>query len=407
MTASSQVRLHELRMRRDGDDWYVGRMDTGDFIVLPATGVRVIEHIDGGLSIGQAQARLHEETGRDVDVLDFVTALRDLGMVAAVDGQAVPGTVPTRPTMPWLRPEHVRWALHPVLVWGVLGAVLVTAVAVLVLPGQLPSGHDLVWSDRAGYVLAGNAAMTWLIIFLHELGHLVTARAAGVPGRMSLGTRLQFLAAQTDVSGIWVAPRRTRITVYLSGIAVNLMVAAIGVWLKLVVPAGTVHTGLAALVVLALALIPPQLLVFMRTDLYFLIQDLARCRNLYADGWTYVRYRLRVAWRWISRSHRIVEDPSASLPGTERRAVRAYGVVLLAGTILCLAAFFAVTVPVLEALVFPAVGRLFTRPSPWDLLDAAIMILIVVGFQLLWVRTWWRRHGARVRAWLTRITERR
>jgi hypothetical protein len=398
LTGSSTVRLHALRLRRDGDDWYVGRPETGDFIVLPDIGVRVIGHVGNGLSIGQARDRLRAETGRDVDVLDFVAGLRELGMVAAVDGHPIPGAEPIRPTLAWLRPEHVRWALHPALSLAVLGALLSTLVGMLAT-GQLPSGRDLVWSDRASFVLAGNAGLAWMIIFLHELGHLVTARAAGVPGRMSLGTRLQFLVAQTDVSGIWVEPRRTRIIVYLAGITVNLVIAAIGVWLKLVIPPGTIHTGLAAMVVVALVLIPPQLLVFMRTDLYFLIQDLARCRNLYADGSAYARYQLHLVWRWITRSGRVIPDPSAGLRGAERRAVRRYAALLVLGTAACLAVFFAVTVPVLEALIVPAVGRLLGRPSTQDILDAGLLLLLVGGFQLLWVKAWWKRHGGQVQAW--------
>jgi putative peptide zinc metalloprotease protein len=113
-----------------------------------------------------------------------------------------------------------------------------------------------------------------------RLGHLTTARAAGVPGRISLSSRLQFLVAQTDVSGIWVRPRRTRFTVYLAGIAVNLAVAATAILLLAAVdPVGLPRRLLAATTVLSLVMIPFQLMVFMRTDLYFLIQDLTGADN--------------------------------------------------------------------------------------------------------------------------------
>lgn len=92
-------------------------------------------------------------------------------------------------------------------------------------PALLPGYRVLVWSPRVGLVLAVNVAIAWLITALHELGHLATARAAGAPARMTLSTRLQFLVAQTDVSGVWAAPRRTRMTVYLAGIAVQVGVA--------------------------------------------------------------------------------------------------------------------------------------------------------------------------------------
>ena len=47
-----------------------------------------------------------------------------------------------RPSLRWLQPRQVAWALSPVLTWVVLSAV----VAVLVVPGQIPHGRDLVWS---------------------------------------------------------------------------------------------------------------------------------------------------------------------------------------------------------------------------------------------------------------------
>ncbi|MEV4621416.1 hypothetical protein AB0J74_22245 [Asanoa sp. NPDC049573] len=34
----------------------------------------------------------------------------------------------------------------------------------------------------------------------------------------------------------------------------------------------------------------PQFLLFMRTDLYFVLQDLTGSRNLYGDGGAYVRW---------------------------------------------------------------------------------------------------------------------
>jgi hypothetical protein len=45
---------------------------------------------------------------------------------------------------------------------------------------------------------------------VHELAHLAAARSLGVPARIGLSTRLFYLVAQTDVSGIWAAPRRAR-----------------------------------------------------------------------------------------------------------------------------------------------------------------------------------------------------
>ena len=53
-----------------------------------------------------------------------------------------------------------------------------------------------------------------------------------------------------------------------------------------------------------------ELLVFMRTDVYFLVQDLAGCANLYADGSARVRYLARRIWHAAKRTSSAPRDPS-------------------------------------------------------------------------------------------------
>ncbi|WP_213453516.1 hypothetical protein [Rhizomonospora bruguierae] len=118
---------------------------------------------------------------------------------------------------------------------------------------------------------------------------------------------------------MWAAPRRTRLTVYLAGTAVNLVIAAGCLLARAAIPAGHAHDLLAAatlLALLALLLIPTELLVFMRTDAYYVVQDLAGCTNLYADGSAYARYRAKLLWHGLSRGRVDRPTPAAHCPGT-------------------------------------------------------------------------------------------
>jgi putative peptide zinc metalloprotease protein len=223
------------------------------------------------------------------------------------------------------------------------------AVAVLLArPGIVPGHRDLIWSRYAGVVLLGNAALGWATIGLHELAHLLVARAAGVPGRISIGTRLQFLVAQTDVSGIWSSPRRARVAVYSAGMVLDLVIAGIAVLVRAAVPAGSVpfHV-LGALALLTLWSVALQLLVLMRSDVYFLLQDLARCRDLYHDGGRFLLY----LGRRLRAGSAAEADPSAALPAGERRAVRAYAVFLGVRTACCLGYAATVTLPAAATLL--------------------------------------------------------
>jgi putative peptide zinc metalloprotease protein len=400
VTDATRVRLHQLSMRPDGSEWIVGRIATGEFIAVEEVAVEVMRLLDEGLPVGEVRRRLAAETGRDLDVAGGVADLVELGFVAAVDGRPIAGPPVPTPTLPWLRPRHVRWMVtRPV---GV-GLVVLVAAAVLVLirrPDMVPTARDLLWSPHGWVVLAGNAAICWSIIAVHELAHLATARAAGLPGRISLSTRLQFLAAQTTVSGIHGHPARpTRVTVYLSGMAVNVAVAAAAVLVGAAAAPGSMVARMsAATALVSLLCLMPQFLVFMRTDIYFLLQDLTSCRNLYASGSAYVRWWGRILWWRVAGRADRAADPSDGLPPRERRAVRVYAGLLLAGTAGAVGVAVTVTLPVAVTILTAAMYRLFTAGSPMTRLDGALTFGVIGGYWVLWCRTWWRRHGPRVSA---------
>lgn len=402
ITPTTRVLLHDLAVRRDRDEWIVGRMATRTFVALPAAGARAVELLGAGLSVGRTEESLRAETGEEFDIADFVGDLAALGFVARIGDHAVPDAEPPRASLPWLRPRHVRLALHPVLPL-LVAALLAAAVVVLVRrPDLLPGYRDLLWSRHGSVVLLSGAAAGWTLLLAHELAHLVTARAAGVPGKMRLGTRLQFLVMQTDISGIELAPRRHRLTAYLAGIALNLSVASsLVLALAPTEPGTTAHRLLAAALLLALLPLPFQCMVFTRTDLYFVLQDLTGCRDLYGDGLAYARYRARRSVRTVRTARRGVragdrdDDPSARLPAHERRAVRLYSVVLVVGTAACLTFMAAVTLPVDIALLVRAVRGLGPGHGLAGNADAVTVLVVLGGVNVLWLVTWWRNRRSR------------
>ncbi|MEQ4301645.1 hypothetical protein ABNF97_09675 [Plantactinospora sp. B6F1] len=393
---SSAVRLHELHIRPDGDEWVVGRIDIGEFVALPVVGVRAIDLLREGCSVEVSQDRLVAEGLGEIDVADFVTELAELGFVAAIDGREVASLPPIRPTFPWLRPAHTRWVQGRairVIVGVVIAAGLIAAVT---HPHLLPTPEVMVWSTSGSLVLLGQAILFWTLIFIHELAHLAAARAVGVPGRIRLSTRLHFLVAQTDVTGIWAANRTQRMTVYLAGMALDASIASIATLVVVVAnPTTAVHRISAIVLLSEVLLLAPQLLIFMRTDLYFVLQDLTRSRNLYADGSAFATYLAGRLWRRSAA----IDDPSRQLPRGERRAVRGYTVLLVVGTAACLGVAVGVSLPVALHLIWQAVHALSAGSAWLEIADALATILVVVGFQLLWCRLWWRRHGARIRRW--------
>jgi hypothetical protein len=397
VNGGSRVRLRELCERRDGDGWVIGRIETGDFISVPDVAHRVLALLGQGRTVTDVTATLRAEMGVGFAVADFVAALDGLGFLAAVDERVREDSACPRPSLPWLRSGHVRWLLHPLATVTAAGFAVAVVVMLTLHPALIPSYRVLVWSRHAGLVLAVDAAIAWTLILVHELAHLATARAAGAPGRITLSTRLQFLTAQTDVSGVWAAPRRTRMTVYLAGMAANICSAGICLLiLGLADPHGLARSLLAVAVAETLLALPIQFMVFMRTDVYFVLQDLTRCPNLYADGSAYLRYLGKRATRHVRHVARPYPDPSSGYPPSQRRAVRVYSLVLLAGTAICLAVELIVSLPALIALLVRAAAEIGSTPAA--ALDGCAALAILLAWQILWANRWWHRHQHQVRS---------
>lgn len=403
------VEFHRLIVRPDDDDpdaVVVGRLRIGEFVELPAVYGEAITLLRGGLTVAAAEERIAAEHGVEVDVAELVEALTDLGFVRSVDGEAVPDPAEKAPRSHFARltERNVAWlfGLPAKLVW--LTAVAAALVTLALRPALLPGYSDFFWGDYVGLTVLVNTVMMSMSISVHELMHLMAARSLGAPGRIGFGTRLHNLVVQTDVTGVWGVPRRSRYRVYLAGLAWDVFLMA--TLILLVAHAGlpgAARAVLQALIVTVLMTIPFQLQVYMRTDLYFVLRELLRTRNLFDDGLAYARYLFGRAAAAVRRRPGGVPDPTTGLPPRERLATRVYSVFLVTGAAVTLTAFALFGGPIVVTTLVRAVEGVadgLAGGSALRALDSALLILIEGGIQTLFVitfvrthRHWFRRRG--------------
>jgi putative peptide zinc metalloprotease protein len=402
-TAQTRIRLHPLVMTEEAEgSWIVGREDTGQFAEIPAEGVTFLRALQRGEPVHGAAAAVLAEHGEEVDADDFVDVLADLGFVAAVDG-APTGPPRREQSLRWLRPRHVRWVFR----CPALACLTTFVVACAILAGLhhdlLPSYHAFFITPAPSLTVALNAAMLLAALGLHEFWHLAAARAEGVYARIGLGTRLQFLVAQTTVSGLWAAPRRVRIRVYLAGPAADLvLIAGCYLGLSLTAPGGFGHRTLAAFSLGLWLGIAYEFAIYMRTDIYFVVQELLKCKNLYADAADHLRY---AAARVLRRAPRA--DPRLKLPAHERGPVRLYSGLMLAGTVVSLAIFACYEAPIAVGLFIDGVRQfghgVSTGNAVWTG-DGVLALIMISVPEVLFARLFWRKHRAKIRRALGRVT---
>jgi hypothetical protein len=276
----------------------------------------------------------------------------------------------------------------------VYGLIIAASLAALIIdPSLLPGPGALVFEDHTTARLLTVAALTYSIVFLHELGHVAAARALGVSSRLGISHRLWVLVAEADLTGLWSVPRRQRYLPFLAGPLVDLLVASVLVLLL----ASHRHGGLplpdslvelvAAMIFVELMALGWQCFFFVRTDFYYVIATALGCKNLLGDTVVWLRNLLA---RWISWLEPVDQS---SLPTKELRAVRVYASIWLLGRIAALVFLFLVTLPVALAYVQSLGASLAAgfqgRPYPFaDAVVAALLMLFPLSVGLtLWIRT--------------------
>ncbi|PSL52826.1 hypothetical protein B0I31_111113 [Saccharothrix carnea] len=389
---SSVLRLHRLAVRDsddDPDEVVVGRAETGAFVELPRIGAIAISLLDTGSTVGEVEERIAREHDVELDVVEFAEALVELEFVSGVDGRSLSGGAQRREHLPWLRERHVRWLFGRTanVVW--LGVLLAAAVTWWQRPDLVPSASDFYWTPYVGLAVLVNTALFSVSATVHELMHLAAARSYGAPARIGFSTRLHYLVVQTDVTAIWAVPRRARLRVYLAGMKWDafLVTGCVLVVAHAGLPVG-VDRVLAALALVVLLSMAVQVQVYMRTDLYYVLMEWLRGRNVFQDALAYLRHLVRRG-----------PDPTADLPARERRAVRVYAVAMAVGSAISLSVFALYGLPiVITGVVGAFTGLLGGIGDPWRVVDSALVIAVECVLQTAFLIAFHRGH----RHWFTR-----
>lgn len=384
----NQVQLYPLVYREQDDGWIVGRPETGEFVSVPPVAVTFLRALEGDPAVTAAKRRADTVYDEDVDADAFIADLVELGFVASVDGYLIEAPPPRPPSLRWLRPHHVAWVFRPVVV-GVVLAIIVAGIVTGLGRRELPGYTAFYATPDPGVDIAIMLAAMAILVGAHEFWHLAAARAAGIDAWIGLSTRLVFLVAQTAVPGLWLADRRSRLRVYLAGMAADLVAfSAFAFGEALTARPSLPHRIMGELCLLLLMGVAEEFAFYMRTDVYCVVQELTRCKNLYADAIDYLGYRVR---RSPARP-----DPTLDLPSHERRPVRIYAAFVLVGSAATVAFFCWYELPILITGIARSAAEIGDG-GPGRIADGVGFIAVIVLLQLLFVRAFLRQHGAKLR----------
>lgn len=415
-TTDTVVEVYPFTRQADSEEIVIGRSDTVVFLALPPDAVEILDHLADGKTVGQTQAIYQAKYGEIPDMEDFLGLLEQKGFVKpqcapalplAFPGIGSPSSVSGQPRSPvrfhfanFPQPLAQMIYSRPMLVGAslIIGLAL---VAVAIDPALIPGWDALLFTEHLTLMRLSLALLTYTTIFLHEMAHLVAARAVGVSSRLGISHRLWVLVAETDMTGVWAVPKNQRYLPFLAGPLLDVFSASAIIlvtwatmygWISL--PRGILRLAQAMLLVYLLRLLW-QCYFFVRTDFYYVIANAFKCKNLMHDTQVFLRNQLM----GLIRSGRIINQ--AHIPAAEMRVIRWYAVVWIAGRILAFSTLIFITAPLIYnyALI---IGAAFARgytADPYAFVDALVMgalffTPLIAGFWL-WIRSLLKQKGSR------------
>ncbi len=403
-TPETKVAVFPFTRQAEGEEVVIGRVETGVFLALPPEAVEIMDFLAAGQTVAEAQETFRRKYGETPDMEDFLSLLHSKGFVS-VRGAEEPVAAESAATGEAGTPAAARVRYHfsdfPVplarLLFGpvalTIGAVIfaLAVVAAVRDPSLRPYRDHLVFSQHRTVKTLALVLLGYTTVFIHEMGHLIAARAVGVNSRLGISSRMWVLVAETDMTGLWSVPKRQRYLPMLAGPVIDLVSASLLTllfwsrhqgWIAL--PPVVEEVGLAMVIVYLMRLLW-QCFFFVRTDFYFVVAALFGCKNLMRDTQAYIGNLRR---RFFSR-----QPPRdlSYIPAGEQRVIRAYFWVWLLGRGLAFWGLFFVTLPVAgrylrDSLTALAGGFSGGRYAYLDALFVVVFYLFPLGLGMgLWI----------------------
>lgn len=394
------VRFEPFVRQADGAFVTIGRLDTAVFLTLPVEALEILDDLASGKSVGEARQAYAARYGEEADVGDLLSQLEKRGFVLPPHASGHSEADSRFPAIPGLQKFHFEWIPQR---WAEL-AFGRTALAIYALitfaglaaafwkPEILPGRNALLETENLTAFSLFVSFCAVFTTFLHELGHVVGARAAGISSRVGFGNRLWILVAETDMTGVWSLPPHRRFLPILAGPIVDLVSAAMVLlllfaratgWLEL---GGTAIRALQASFWIYLLRLLWQCYFFLRTDFYFVLATATGCRNLMGDTEDY----LRAVWARLWRRPTNVDQ--SHIPRRELGVIHFYAWVWGLGRAVFFGVLLLVQIPLLLEYS-PVIWNRLTAPTQggnYRLLDnlafAALSLTVTTAGIVMWLR---------------------
>lgn len=331
VSLQSEITIYPLSIRKDKKHYIVEEPISGDFFELPEIGVDAIKRLENGEGLASIENALKASyPEEEVDIIEFVKQLVELGLVQNVDGSPVnSGRTKSESDVGgflwiphWIGRVFFNGAMNKVYL-----LLLVANICILFLnPKLFPHYKDIFLFDSMVLNVLIYLLISLVIILIHEFGHILAIRAHDLPAKLSIGTRLIFIVFETDLTQAWKLDSKKRNILYLAGMSFEQVILFLSFCLMLLFPEAN-FVGILGIIVLDVFIkFIYQCCFYMKTDVYYVVENVSGCYNLMESGKIYLNS--------LFKKHQNAEKNYKEMFQDEWNLIRLYSVFYIVGVVL-------------------------------------------------------------------------
>lgn len=364
LSLQSQLTLYPLTIRQDKKHYIVEENLSGDFFEMPKICIDAIQMINNGVSLGTIEKELtHAYPDEEVDLIDFAQQLLELGLIKEIDGEPLQIIKQNRSPggFKWISPKVGRLFFNNITMkfYGII--FIINILFLLANPQLIPNYQALFPYSSMVLNALTFMGITLVLIIIHEFGHVLAVRSYNLPAKLEVGHRLFFVVFQTDLSPAWKLQPNQRNRLFMAGLCFEQIIIFIVLSIKMLFPEiGTFFAGVLSIIVFdILVKTIYQCCFYMKTDLYYLCENITGCYNLMENGKRYLS-------KWLPFLK--TESTTETFAG-EDRFVRFYSLFYILGITLTIGLFVFYFIPqafYAYSQVLPELLRPGNNPYFWD-----------------------------------------
>ncbi|WP_160723885.1 hypothetical protein [Bacillus sp. USDA818B3_A] len=398
LTLNSKVSLVPLEIRKDTKNYIVEDKIYGEFYEMPKICIDALNLICDGLPLGKIQIKLTSKyPEEDVDILDFAEQLLDMKLIANIDGIPFEQKQKPKPKLKpinklqgftWITPQLGQFFFNNLSFFVYIALFVISVTLCIKKPALFPHYKDLFLTEYMTINIPVWLFLTFFLVLIHEFGHVLAMRAYNLPAKLEVGHRLFLVVLETDMSSVWKLPSKDRNILYFSGICFDTVILSGALITQLVLGDGAgISNSIMKMIVLDTFIrIVYQLCIYMKTDLYYVFENVSGCYNLMENAQHLISTKLPFVHKNINK------DPFFA---GERKIVILYSIFYSIGVVLTVALYFTFYIPqILFAWkkVLPGFTYEISSYAFWDAF--AFSLQIIIGLALL-LYSWRKKYVQR------------